>query len=167
MCQVTFIGHGSIAVVPGATILDAARQLGLPLSAPCGGSGKCGKCKVIANGQEVLACKYRVFDDITVSLPPQEKQSVLTSGMLPSVQPDPVYPGYLAAIDIGTTTVVCSLLSPAGQELMQLMKNMDKDTLSKMMQQAASGNFTGLSDSLSPFLGSEKVQTLLRQMEEK
>lgn len=57
--------------------------------------------------------------------------------------------------------------SPAGQELMQLMKNMDKDTLSKMMQQAASGNFTGLSDSLSPFLGSEKVQTLLRQMEEK
>ena len=117
MHQVTFIGHGSIAVVPGATILDAARQLGLPLSAPCGSSGKCGKCKVIANGQEVLACKYRVFDDITVSLPPQEKQSVLTSGMLPSVQPDPIYTGYLAAIDIGTTTVVCSLLSPAGQEL--------------------------------------------------
>lgn len=117
MHQVTFIGHGSIAVVPGATILDAARQLGLPLSAPCGGSGKCGKCKVIANGQEVLACKHRVFTDLSVSLPPQEKQSVLTSAMLPSVQPDPVYPGYLAAIDIGTTTVVCSLLSPAGQEL--------------------------------------------------
>ena len=55
--------------------------------------------------------------------------------------------------------------SPAGQELLQLMKNMDADTLKKVMHQAASGDFSQMASSLSPFLNSDKVQELLKQME--
>ena len=117
MYQVTFTDQGSIAVEPGSTILEAAQLLSISLSAPCGGHGKCGKCRVIANGQEVLACAYKVFEDITVFIPQQDKQQILTSGITAPIQLDPLYAGYLIAIDIGTTTVVCSLLSPAGQEL--------------------------------------------------
>ena len=117
MKQVTFMGHGTVAVVPGTTILESARQLGLPVSAPCGGHGKCGKCKVTVGTQEVLACTYQIFEDLTVSLPQREDHNILTSGTMGSAPLDPVKAGYLVAIDIGTTTVVCSLLSPAGQEL--------------------------------------------------
>lgn len=117
MKQVTFMGHGTVAVVPGTTILEAARQLGLPLSAPCGGHGKCGKCKVTVGTQEILACTYQIFEDLTVSLPQREDHNILTSGAMGFALLDPVNVGYLVAIDIGTTTVVCSLLSPAGREL--------------------------------------------------
>lgn len=117
MCQVTFHDYGTVTVEPGTTIAEAARQLGIPLSAPCGGHGKCGKCKVNVNGREVLACTYPVFEDISVLLPPPEEAKFLTAGASAAVRLDPVYPGYLIAIDIGTTTVVCSLLSPAGEEL--------------------------------------------------
>lgn len=54
--------------------------------------------------------------------------------------------------------------SPAGQELMQLMKNMDADTLNKVMNQASTGDFSQIASSLSPFLNSDKVQELLKQM---
>ena len=33
-------------VLQGTTILDAARQAGLSIHAPCGGKGTCGKCAV-------------------------------------------------------------------------------------------------------------------------
>lgn len=54
--------------------------------------------------------------------------------------------------------------SPAGQELLQLMKNMDADTLKKVMNQASSGDFSQMASSLAPFLNSDKVQELLKQM---
>ena len=40
----------------GANLLDALRQAGIFVNAPCGGNGTCGKCKVTVNGVEVLAC---------------------------------------------------------------------------------------------------------------
>lgn len=36
-----------VQVKPGATILEAARLAGLPLTSDCGGVGSCGQCKVI------------------------------------------------------------------------------------------------------------------------
>ncbi len=38
-------------VEAGQTILQAARQLGVPLEAPCGGKNTCGKCKVRVEGR--------------------------------------------------------------------------------------------------------------------
>lgn len=124
MCQITFPDYGTVAVAPGTTVLEAAQLLRVPIGAPCGGHGKCGKCKVSISGREVLACTYPVFEDICVLLPPPEEARILTAGTQAAIRLDPAYPGHLAAIDIGTTTVVCSLLSPAGEELaVQSMTN--------------------------------------------
>lgn len=54
--------------------------------------------------------------------------------------------------------------SPAGKELLQLMNGMDPEALKKIMQQASAGDFSQMASSLSPFLNSQKVQELLRQM---
>lgn len=36
----------SITVADGTLLIDAIRQAGLYIDAPCGGQGKCGKCRV-------------------------------------------------------------------------------------------------------------------------
>ncbi len=102
---------------PGANLLDVLRTAGLPMDAPCGGNGRCGKCAVMVNGQKVLACRHIIDREIVVELPKREKPEIMTSGIRISGPVDPVKPGYLAAFDIGTTTVVCYLLSPEGKEL--------------------------------------------------
>ncbi|MHC5124088.1 MAG: 2Fe-2S iron-sulfur cluster-binding protein, partial [Planctomycetota bacterium] len=56
----------TIAIHAGATLLDAAGQAGLILSTPCGGIGRCGKCKVqlLPSGKEVCACQYTIEHDL-------------------------------------------------------------------------------------------------------
>lgn len=118
MHKVTFVHHGqSISVAENTTVLQAARQLGLDLNAPCGGNGKCGKCRVKVNGEETLACQCVVSSDIVVELPQQAQTDILTAGQNAGLTVDPVKPGYLIAFDIGTTTVVCFLMSADGKEL--------------------------------------------------
>ncbi|MEN8126526.1 MAG: ASKHA domain-containing protein [Planctomycetota bacterium] len=70
----------------GATLLEAAGQAGLILSTPCGGIGRCGKCKVILlpSKKEVLACQHIVERDLTVSIPDTSrffKQQILEHGI--------------------------------------------------------------------------------------
>ncbi len=118
MATVRFENWKKQISVPGGTLLlDAARQAGIPMDAPCGGGGKCGKCRAVVNGQEVLACQYRVESDIPVWLPEKEAVQILQGGSGKQVSLAPVKEGYLAAFDIGTTTIVCYLLAPEGTEL--------------------------------------------------
>ena len=81
-----------VEVKPGMTILDAARQAGLPLTSECGGAGSCGQCKVIVREQKSsvsspnlteqimledaeliagvrLACQADVLGNVKVDLP--------------------------------------------------------------------------------------------------
>lgn len=44
-----------VEVQPGMTVLDAARQAGLPLTSDCGGGGTCGQCRIIARDQNTLS----------------------------------------------------------------------------------------------------------------
>ncbi|MHC4525957.1 MAG: 2Fe-2S iron-sulfur cluster-binding protein, partial [Planctomycetota bacterium] len=45
--QVQFKPDGLAAKIhEGATLLEAAGQVGIILSTPCGNAGRCGKCKV-------------------------------------------------------------------------------------------------------------------------
>lgn len=82
-----------VECAPGTSIMDAARQGGVPLKADCGGSGFCGKCRVIArdsshlspvnlteekilSDEELeagfrLACQALVLDDIKIDIPPR------------------------------------------------------------------------------------------------
>lgn len=110
--KVTFLPAGiTIPAEEGATLLQAEIQAGLKPSAPCGGNGTCGKCKVtVQAGAEVLACQTIVGSDCTVTLPQASAARILTQSQSVQTTPDGA-DEYTLAIDIGTTTVVAYLLS--------------------------------------------------------
>lgn len=105
-----------ITVADGENLLKALRSAGVSPDAPCGGSGTCGKCKVLIDGQEVLACRTAVNGDITVQLPRKGNMQMLGS---PETNAALSHGGdLLLAVDIGTTTVAGYLLrGEDGQEL--------------------------------------------------
>lgn len=98
--------------------MTALRKEGVFLDAPCGGNGKCGKCRVLADGKEALACRTVIDADITVELPDRNGLRVLESGAGAAININPMKKGFLLAFDIGTTSVVCYLLDgETGREL--------------------------------------------------
>ena len=100
-------------VMEGTTLLQAEIDAGLVPDAPCGGQGKCGKCRVFMDGKEVLACQTKIQKDCQVRLLKNEKEKahILNSGILrdvpchPGVLPKEVRRPILAAVDLGTTTM--------------------------------------------------------------
>lgn len=105
---------------------------------PCGGHGRCGKCKVIANGNlsaltEVemkllsadeqvsgvrLAClTYALGDCEVTTLSHDEKSQIVTDGVLPEIEISPSFSNYGVAIDIGTTTLAARLYDTKGNML--------------------------------------------------
>ena len=102
---------------------------------PCGGHGKCGKCKVIINGnvsdpseaelrllrkdeldRDVrLACLTRVLGDCKIeSLSEPMNLQIATDGVVPDFELSPVFLNYGIAIDIGTTTMAARLYDVKG-----------------------------------------------------
>ncbi len=109
-----------LSVPAGENLMDALRVAGIWLDAPCGGNGTCGKCRVIVNGEEVLACKTVVDRDMEVCIPEYTGAHLPQTGIAPPKTVDPIREGYLLAFDIGTTSVVCCLLDgKTGAELAQ------------------------------------------------
>lgn len=112
--QSTGIEH--INVPAGLSLLQALQRHQVPVFAPCGGNGTCGKCRVTVRGEgEVTACLYPVTNDIEVVLPDQREAQVLVEQHTFS-RSLPLAPGVClmlsdepmgVAIDIGTTT--CAL----------------------------------------------------------
>lgn len=102
----------------GEILLDVLRLHHMAPKAPCGGNGTCGKCRVVVNSQERLACQTAVEQDLVVEFPQEETDvQILVHGCSVSVKAEPVRAGYLLAFDIGTTTVVCYLLDNQGKEI--------------------------------------------------
>ena len=78
-----------VYVLPDTILLEAAAQAGIILQTPCGGTGKCGKCKVRITGGNCkpsatclavlgaeniekgfrLACQAKAGGDLTVEIP--------------------------------------------------------------------------------------------------
>ena len=111
-------GDTVISADEGATLLSALTSAGVVVSAPCGGYGTCGKCRVMVDGVEKLSCRTIVDRDMVVSLPEAENIAVLTDSINAEISMNPLKEGYLLAVDIGTTTVACYLLDGVtGQEL--------------------------------------------------
>jgi uncharacterized 2Fe-2S/4Fe-4S cluster protein (DUF4445 family) len=97
---VTFLPQGTIAQVPaGTTILEAATQVGLEIPAPCGGQGRCGRCKVqVQKGSVdqpanahlpaearaqgyVLACQARLLGPAAVLMPEEMRLERVAAGL--------------------------------------------------------------------------------------
>ncbi len=105
---------------------------------PCGGHGKCGKCKVIAKGKvskptatelELLSaeeiannvrigCLARAVGDCEIETAVgAEDIRIMTDGALPSITLRPSFAKYGVAIDIGTTTLAARLYNTNGSLL--------------------------------------------------
>ena len=121
-------------VSAGETLLQAMGDHAVHLQTPCGGTGRCGKCRVKASGQlsqpgdaekkalgdELqegwrLACLTTLEGDAEVTLSvEQDMNRIQAGGDLPEFQWDPLFRSYGAAIDIGTTTLAARLYSREG-----------------------------------------------------
>jgi uncharacterized 2Fe-2S/4Fe-4S cluster protein (DUF4445 family) len=110
---VTFEPEGRTVFVPeGRTLLEAAREGGIPLNSPCGGTGTCGGCRIIIpddppppseacsrvlSGEEQrrglrLACQQHVNRDLRVVIPEEARlkdQRILTEGAERPIPLDP------------------------------------------------------------------------------
>lgn len=91
----------------GENLLSLLISANLAPDTPCGGQGKCGKCRVLVDGQSVLACQTAIHRDMTVQLPDLRQKAVLTDGPAVTANTDGAY---TLAFDIGTTTVAGFLL---------------------------------------------------------
>lgn len=138
VCKVTFLPQGiTIRVPQNTTILEAAVLNKLPLESTCNGKGTCGKCLVKVSGtvnepssHEIgrlsekksegwrLACQTKILGTVTVTLPEVDTFHTVQSGEAREYPFDPmireVYPSahelFGLAIDIGTTSIVASLI---------------------------------------------------------
>ena len=54
--------------------------------------------------------------------------------------------------------------SPAGQQLLALLQQSNPDALRKAMEQASTGDYSQISQTLAPLLASEDVKKFLQQM---
>ena len=105
---------------------------------PCGGHGRCGKCRVVAKGflsapseselklltrGEIecgvrLACLTRALGDCEVETNDKiSREQIITSGATEDFELDPIFERYGVAIDIGTTTLAARLYGADGSLL--------------------------------------------------
>lgn len=105
--------HKRIDVTSGQTVLAALQAAHLAIDAPCGGIGRCKKCRVlVSDAQGVsyrLACQTLVSDGMEVTVESSREMSVSMGSKLRPWPADGQPGAYGLAIDVGTTTVVCRL----------------------------------------------------------
>ncbi len=99
----------------GQNLLQIVRGHEHDISAPCGGNGTCGKCKIKVKGHGIVtSCLFYPQDDLEVVMPTDNELSVLTH-QYEHTRVLSLNPGELAlnspyplglAIDIGTTSIV-------------------------------------------------------------
>lgn len=122
--------------VPGELLSDLIRRAGLKFDLPCAGNHTCGKCRIKVSGDLSpvshseaamlsdtdiskgfrMACFAKVFGMVEAEIPDVTGQQIVTSGTgcisadAPMMDED----CFGAAIDIGTTTVVCKVFDAKG-----------------------------------------------------
>jgi len=97
----------------GTLLIDALAEMGVFMNTPCGGKGRCGKCRIPVEGwfsqtddakphwvkdDEIPACRMRLEGDAVVRI---DREQTVCGNTVTS------YPKHFlhAAVDIGTTTV--------------------------------------------------------------
>ena len=136
-----FLPEGiAVPLAFGETVLAHARKGGISLFAPCGGEGRCGKCRVLLAGRTKggddpgvlsaeergngtrLACRcLPLSGDVTVTVPPESRPARLAAyiegrDMAGDGPFAPLYPASQAgkplgiALDLGTSTLAGALV---------------------------------------------------------
>ena len=118
----------------GVRLLEVVDGHTAGLETVCGGAGRCGKCRVMANGELSapdaeertalgaalqqgvrLACRTFLMGDVEVRLcSGAELECIRTEGAMPDFAWDPLFKRYGVAVDIGTTTLAAQLYSREG-----------------------------------------------------
>jgi len=112
-----------IAAKNGDNLLDLLADAGIFLSATCGGTGKCGKCKVkLISGKVdgaskdgkgyILSCRSTVRSDLIIEVPHASTDEASTSAILGEGE------DFFLALDVGTTTLAAALISAKTQEVL-------------------------------------------------
>lgn len=121
----------------GVRLGDALAQTGVSVSWPCGGLGRCGKCRVTArgalsepDGQERLllseeelaagvrlACRTFVLGDCEAELAVSSGEAIETGGAGQTAAVRPAFSRIGAAVDLGTTTIAARLYDASGKLL--------------------------------------------------
>ena len=133
MAQLTIrtpTGDMTFPVPEGALLSSLLLERGHAPDMPCGGKGRCRKCRVWASGalsrpssseagaltpRELaegvrLACCARVLGDVCVRLPAGSAVSqICVQGTEQAFSPDPMFSRLGAVVDIGTTTLAAQL----------------------------------------------------------
>ena len=126
--RITFKNENTtVEVERGTTLLEAQVRAGLQPDAPCGGRGTCGKCRVLADGVEVLACQTVAERDLIVERMEKHRERILTGGIAAQTKPDGAH-RYALAFDIGTTTVVAYLLDGHTGEVLAQASRLNPQT---------------------------------------
>lgn len=104
-----------------ATLSELMQEAGFAAPTPCGGNGRCGKCRVRAAGElspapdetgSCLACQTKLVGEAVVWLDsPQRMEAIEGMGALPEFERDPLPGEYGLAVDIGTTTLAAQMVS--------------------------------------------------------
>ncbi|MCL2152849.1 MAG: ASKHA domain-containing protein [Oscillospiraceae bacterium] len=106
---------------PGETFHKCLADAGVIFDAPCGGYGKCGKCRIRlgSDGKESLACQTIISGDSDVHIPDDSEMIIAESSVVVSQSPKKALRSSLGVVvDIGTTTVVAHLTDIATSELL-------------------------------------------------
>lgn len=126
--------NGQSHGVPAGSLLSDSLPRGCGVELPCGGLGRCGKCRVSVRGlltppdaQERahltpgeldagvrLACRARVLGDCSVTVGTEHHEVVCTAGAAPTVGGQYLFQEYGAAVDLGTTTLAARIYGKEG-----------------------------------------------------
>lgn len=110
--------NGEITYAPNGTLLsDVLNASDKGVVHLCGGNGKCGKCLVNVDGEDVLSCRYKIQSDITVTV---KNEGTICSETGAEVT-DIVTKNLCFALDIGTTTLALALVSPDEKKITKVI----------------------------------------------
>ena len=112
MCKVR-LGDRILEAKRGERLIELLQRYGIEAPHPCAGRGSCGKCRVLVDGREELSCKYVVEGDVTVTLTGRSGLDVRVLGDIGARDDDDLF----FALDIGSTTLLLSLVERGGREL--------------------------------------------------
>ncbi|MDR0906197.1 MAG: ASKHA domain-containing protein [Oscillospiraceae bacterium] len=134
----------------GETVLAFLSSKDIFLDAPCGGRGRCGKCKVrlTPDGEEVRACQTIIEGDLTVYAPDVMEMKIAGQDAPVNAVKSAAGGNFGVAIDIGTTTVVAHLTNLETRERVATASGVNAqrpygaDVISRIEYSAAHGHET-------------------------